>query len=89
MKPTEEELLLALELAEDMRERDHDAQHVAQTLLYLYQRNQDLEKVLEHVDLFLRFGMPTGEHAKLVTLVDEIRERERKESGEGIGQMGL
>ncbi|MCP3664121.1 MAG: hypothetical protein GY696_16795 [Gammaproteobacteria bacterium] len=89
MKPTEEELLLALELAEDMHERDHDSQHIAQTLLYLHQRNQELEKILEHVDRFLRFGMPTEEHAKLVNLVNKIREQEREESGEDIGQMGL
>jgi hypothetical protein len=76
MKPDENEFRMALDEAERIREADTDTHSLAKCLLYLHQRNMDLEPVLEHLEKFLRFGLPVEEHSALVRLVEAIRERE-------------
>lgn len=89
MKPTTDELEMALDVAERMRDADIDSYYLAKSLLYLDQRNQLLEKVLEHVELFIQFGLPEDEHARLVLLLEEIRKKETHESGVETSDMGL
>lgn len=74
--PEESELELALSAAERMRERDVDPHHLARALLYLHQRNERLEEVLQRTDRYLRFGMAEAELAQLRKLVQRLREEE-------------
>jgi len=76
MKPNGDEFRIALDEAERIRETDTDTHSLAKCLLYLYQRNSDLERVMEHLEKYLRFGLPVEEHSALVRLVEEMRERE-------------
>lgn len=76
MKPDKNELKTALDEAKRMREADEDSLFLAKSLIYLQQRNSDLEKVFEHLEKYLRFGLPVEEHSVLVRLVAEIRDRE-------------
>jgi len=76
MKPMENELKIALDEAERIRDAEEDQHYLAQCLIYLHQRNSDLEQILEHLEKYLRFGLPVEEHSALVRLVDGIRERE-------------
>ncbi len=76
MKPNEDEFRIALDEAERIREAGTDSHSLAKCLLYLHQRNSDLEQVLEHLEKYLRFGLPVEEHSALVRLVEEMRERE-------------
>ncbi|WP_051301778.1 hypothetical protein [Sedimenticola selenatireducens] len=89
MKPTTEQLSNALQTAERMREQGEDPDFLAKTLLYLHRRDETLEKVLEHLELFLRFGLPVEEHMKLVRLVEEAKAQQRMEQGEGADKLGL
>ena len=90
MKPTAEELQIALEEAERMRELGIDPMHFSKSLLYLNRRDEILEKLLVHVERYLQFGLPVDEHAQLTRLLDEIRHQERHESGgEGEVDLGL
>lgn len=89
MKPTDEQLEKALQRAEQMRERDADPDYLAKSLLYLHQRDQMLGRVLEHLELFLRFGLPVDEHMKLVRLVEEAKAQQQMDKGEDISDLGL
>lgn len=86
MKPDENEFRIALGEAERIREADEDSRFTSKCLIYLYQRNKDLEDVLGHVEKYLRFGLPVEEHSALVRLVDDIREREETvDDSKGFG----
>lgn len=89
MKPTAEQLSKALQTAQQMRERGDDPDFLAKSLLYLHRRDQMLEKVLGHLELFLRFGLPVDEHMKLVRLVEEAKAQQREEGGAGVDTPGL
>jgi hypothetical protein len=42
--------------------------------------------VFEHVEKYLKFGLPVEEHSALVKLVDEIREHtEKTDDSKGFG----
>ena len=89
MKPSDEELQEALAEVERMRVAgEEDPHHLVKCFLYLYRRDQVLEKVLEHAELYLRFGQPEDEHARLRKLLDAIieeRRREKEEEGDYYG----
>ncbi|WP_428604452.1 hypothetical protein [Sedimenticola sp.] len=89
MKPTEEELELALQTALQMRNEGEDPHHLAKALIYLHRRDEMLERVLDHLELFLRFGLPVEEHMKLVRLVEEAKVQEIKEAGTDPEKLGL
>jgi len=89
MKPTAEQLRHALQMAERMREQGDDPDFLARALLYLHRRDEILEKVLGHLELFLRFGLPVDEHMKLVRLVEEAKAQQRMEQGEDADKLGL
>ena len=72
----DELLKQAVEAAELLRERTDDEDRVAHSLLYLYQRNGRLEKIVSLVDRYLNFGTPKDEHSQLVRLLKELHESE-------------
>ena len=89
MKQTTEELSVARHTAEWVSEQGEDPDFVAKTLLCLQRWDETLEKVLEHLELFLRFGLPVEEHMKLVRLIEEAKAQQRMERGEDADKLGL
>jgi hypothetical protein len=89
MKPTANELEMAIVAAEAMRTSGTDEHHVAKTLLYLYQRLQGLEKVFAAAENYLQFGQEEPQHAELVLAIDAVRQAEQHESGEEGEDLGL
>jgi enoyl-CoA hydratase/carnithine racemase len=89
VKPSGEELKAALEEAERIRESGEDAHFLAKSLLYLHQRNSDLEKVVEHAERYIQFGLPVEEHTQLKLLLDEAKTRELRSLGEEREEIGL
>ncbi len=86
MKPNANELKIALDEATRMRAKDEDPLFLAKSLIYLQQRNSDLENVFQHLEKYLRFGFPVEEHAALVRLVDTIREKQEDiDDAKGFG----
>jgi hypothetical protein len=89
VKPSDEELKAALEEAERIRESGDDPGYLAKSLLYLHQRNEDLEKILEHAERYIQFGLPVEEHTRLKLLLEEAKTRELRSLGEEPEEMGL
>ncbi len=89
MKPNSDQLKAALEAAEGMRESGNDPDFLAKSLLYLHQRNEDLEKILEHAERYLQFGLPTEEHAQLKLLLEAAKIRELRSMGKDPEEIGL
>jgi len=88
MKPTDNELEMAIVAAERMRETGEDEHHVARSLLYLYQRLQDLENVLDAAESYLYFGQEELQHTELVRTIETATQHENKAIGqkdEGLG----
>lgn len=78
IRPTEVEMEQALTAAERMRDLGVDPHHLAHALLYLRQRNGQLEELLRHADRYLRFGLPEKELAQLRRLVQRLREEDER-----------
>ena len=76
IKPTDEVLAQAVEAAELMREHTDDEYGVAHSLLYLHQRNKQLEAIVSLVDRYLNFGTPENEHARLMCMLVALHEFE-------------
>jgi len=78
MKPSKEQMKTALETAQRMRDRGLDPHHVAQVLLYLQRRNQELEQLLVRADRLVRFGMAESELSALRRQIMRLREEDEK-----------
>ena len=89
MKPTDLELAAAIAEAESIRASEEEPSALAKSLLYLYRRNALLERLLEHVDRYLKFGMPDEEHARLLRLLEEVEAFEHHETGNEEKRFGL
>jgi hypothetical protein len=89
MKPTDNELETAIVAAEEMRASGADEHHVAKTLLYQYQRLQDLEKIRAAVENYLRFGQEEPQHAELVLAIESARKNEQRITGVEGEDLGL
>lgn len=74
--PSRQQCETAYEAARRMREREVDPHHLAATLLYLRQRCQRLDELLELSDRYLRFGLPEHELSEMRLLVEALREAE-------------
>ena len=88
MKPTPEQLHMALAEAEHLREAGEDAHFLAKTLLYQHERLRHLEAVLAHAERLVKFGLDEHEHALLIKALDEAKRAEAA-AGKGDGDWGL
>ncbi|MEN8108120.1 MAG: hypothetical protein ABFS22_08955 [Pseudomonadota bacterium] len=89
MKPTDNELEMAIIAAERMRETGEDEHHIARSLLYLYQRLQDLENVLDAAESYLDFDQEEPQHAELVLAIKAASDAEERQLGETRETTGL
>jgi len=69
LRPTPDQLAIALRAAESMYVEGHDPNFVGKTLLYLDQRRAYLEKVLALADRYLTAGQDEHNHALLLKSV--------------------
>jgi len=81
MKPTENELEIAIVAAERIQESGTDEHHIAKALLYLYQRRLELEKVYEAAEHYLHTGQEEPQRAALVLAIEAIRHAEPRKTG--------
>ena len=88
MKPTPEELRMALAEAEHLREAGDDPCHLAKTVLYQHERLRHLETVLAHAERLIKFGLDEHEHALLVKALDAAKRAEEAAS-KGEETLGL
>ena len=73
-KPTQSELDKAIQSAAAMRESGADDKYMAKCLLNLNYRNQLLEKVLQHAELYVHGGSDPNEHKLLLKAIKDVQE---------------
>ena len=79
-KPTDNELEMAIIAAEQDLESGQDAHHVAASLIYLYQRLQDLERVRDAAERLVSPGPDEDRLRALVQALDTARANELQHS---------
>ncbi|MBA1444173.1 MAG: hypothetical protein M3H12_02965 [Chromatiales bacterium] len=85
-KPTKEDISLVLEAAHGLLGGEDTGDAVGRYLLYLEHRNERLERLAER---YFRFGQPEEDHARIVRLLESIREETRDEEETDNGEFGL
>ncbi|MDJ0807447.1 MAG: hypothetical protein QNJ78_11510 [Gammaproteobacteria bacterium] len=88
-KPTQADIHEALAAAQELLGRTGPAEALGHYLLYLHDRNHNLEAIAEVAERFIRFGLPETEHARLVALLETLREETRTETDKDTGEFGL
>lgn len=88
MKPTPEQLRMALAEAEHLREAGEDRCFLAKTVLYQHERLRHLEAVLAHAERLVKFGLDEHEHALLIKALDAAK-RAEEAAGKGGEELGL
>jgi len=80
-KPTDDEYATALRVAEMLHVEARDPKYLGKTLLYLDQRRQVLEHVLERADRFLVAGQDEHNHAMLLKAILAAKRAEEHAAG--------
>ena len=80
-KPTADEYHTAMRTAEVLHVEERDPRHLGKTLLYLDQRRDYLEKVLELADRFLLSGQEVQVHAQLLKAIHAAKRAEEHATG--------
>ena len=81
VKPTENELEIAIVAAEQELDGSRDAHHVAAALVYLYRRQQDLEMIRDAAEKLVLSGQDEGRLAALQAALDSARKNEARRGG--------
>ena len=82
-KPTDNELEMAIIAAEQDLESGRDAHHVAASLIYLYRRLQDLERVRDAAQRLVDRAQDEDRLADLQLALDTARRNELQRSSQG------
>jgi hypothetical protein len=82
-KPSENALEMAIVAAEQGIDSGQDEHHVASTLLYLYQRQQDLDMIREAAEQLLGSEQDEDRLAALAQAVEAARTNEDQRTGIG------
>ena len=73
--PTPAQLEAALEAARNMLEMGLDPHHLGRLALYLYERNQLLERFVRDADRYFRFGQDDGDRRSLMRQIERLAGR--------------
>ena len=79
MKPTDNELEIAIIAAERLSESGTDEHHLGQCLIYLYQRLDQLDRVRAAAENFLHSGQEDPQYDALARAIVAARQREAQE----------
>ena len=82
LRPTPEEHATAMRTAQLLHVEARDPRYLGKALLYLDQRRELLEKVLELADRFLRAGQDEHTHAMLLKAIHAAKRAEEHATGE-------
>lgn len=81
-KPADDEYATALRTAQMLHVEARDLRFLGKTMLYLEQRRELLEKVLELADRFLRAGQDEHTHALLLKAIHAAKRAEEHATGQ-------
>lgn len=82
LRPTDEEYATAMGTAEMLHVEARDPRYLGKAMLYLDQRRELLEKVLELADRFLRNGQDEHTHALLLKAIHAAKRAEEHATGQ-------
>ena len=88
-KPSREELVRALSVAETLRAQGQDPDFVAHALLYCAHRMESLDKVRRAAERYLHSGMAEHEHSDLVRALAAARRDDLASTHERPERFGL
>jgi hypothetical protein len=88
-KPSEEELNIALKIAEQMRDKDSDPFFIAKALLSHNYRIKYLEEILRTADRYINHGMSDQERTHLIRIIEKVKDAESFTSGQERDSFGL
>lgn len=88
-KPTEQELISALDVAKRMREQGNDPHFLAKSLLSHHYRLGYLEAVMRAVERYLHSGMAEEEHRHLLKTLEKARQAEIRTAKQSSDELGL
>ncbi|HVN42390.1 MAG TPA: CBS domain-containing protein [Steroidobacteraceae bacterium] len=80
-RPTDDEFLTALRTAETLHVEARDPRYLGKAMLYLNQRCQFLERVLDYADRFLRTGQDEHMHAVLLKAIHAAKRADEYATG--------
>ena len=86
MKPSRDEMRVALEEAVCMRDEHYDACFMAKSLLYLAEKDRITNRVMEKLRVYIKAGMATSDMAHLLKVVNEWEAFHRLEDSVGENQ---
>ena len=89
MKPSQEELQMALIEAKRMREQGDDAHHLAKSLLNLNYRQQYYDALLQAVEHYIHSGQAEHEHTVLIKAIEQVRQVDERSAGLEHQDLGL
>jgi len=89
MKPSAEELQIALAEAGRMRERGDDTSHLAKALLSLNYRQQYYAALLQAVERYFQSGQAEREHTLLLKAIEQLRYIDERSAGREHQDLGL
>ncbi len=76
LKPSGEELKIALDAANQIREQDADSEHLAKALLYFVEKAAALEKIAVAADLYINRGEAIQHHSELLRAIENAKRRD-------------
>ena len=88
-KPTEDELTTALNMAEQMRDRDVDPFFIAKSLLSHNYRLSSLEEVMHAADRYINMGMSETERVHLIRAIEKAKQIDSYTSQQERNSFGL
>ena len=91
-KPSEEELNIALKIAEQMRDKESDPFFIAKALLSHNYRIKYLEEILHTADRYINHGMSDQERTHLIRIIEKLKilsrlHQARKETALGLNKL--
>jgi hypothetical protein len=89
MKPTPEEMDIALTEAKRLREQHEDNCFLGKALLNLNYRQQHYDTLLQAVERYIHSGHAEHEHTRLLKAVEQVRQMNERAAGEAHEDLGL
>ena len=89
MKPTPEEMGIALTEAKRLREQRQDSHYIGKALLNLDYRQRYYDTLLQAAERYIRSGHAEQEHSRLIKAIEQVRQMNERSAGEESEDLGL
>ena len=88
-KPSPQELEIALEKAQQMRETEKDTDFIAKSFLNCHYQSTFLQQVLHAAEHYINSGLGEREHTRLIQAIKKAREVDERSAKQHHQDLGL